>query len=94
MSLSKSEKLALDALIAKGDLVGAQNLLGGKTGAQPVEAAAAAEPAAPPPPRSLEAILLSLFEVVYSLFGSNPALQPLLEELRTNVTPPTTESQA
>lgn len=86
MSLSKSEKLALDALIAKGDLVGAQNLLGGKTGAPQVEAPPAPETIPPPPPRTLEEILLSLFEATYSLFGSNPALTPLVAELRTHVT--------
>lgn len=90
MSLSKSEKLALDALLAEGKLVDAQNLLAGKTGTPTVEAPAAAEPSPPPAPRQLEEILLSLFEAVYSLFGSNPQLTPLLHELRGNVNPPTT----
>lgn len=90
MSLSKSEKLALDDLIAKGDLVAAQNLLAGKTGTPTVEAPAPAAPAPPPPPRSIEQILLSLFEAVYSLFGSNPSILPYLAELRALVSPPTT----
>ena len=87
MSLSKSEKLALDDLIAKGDLVGAQNILAGKTGTPTVEAPSPAPPPAPPPPRSFEEILLSIVEAVYSLFGSSPALSPYVDELRANVTP-------
>ena len=87
MSLSKSEKVMLDALIAEGKLVAAQNLLAGKTGTPTVEAPAPAPPAAPPPPRSFEEILLSIVEAVYSLFGSSPALQPYVAELRANVTP-------
>ena len=90
MSLSKSEKMALDALLAEGKLVEAQNLLAGKTGTPTVEAPAPAAPPPPPEPRSLEAILLSLFEAVYSLFGSNPQLTPLLSELRANVNAPPT----
>ena len=90
MSLSRSEKLALDDLIAKGDLVAAQNLLAGKTGTPSVEAPPPAQPAPPPPPRSLEQILLSLFEAIYSVLGSRPALTPLLDELRDNVNPPPT----
>ena len=86
MSLSKSEKLALDDLISKGDLVAAQNLLAGKTGTATVDAPAPAPPPAPPPPRSLEEIVLSLFEAIYSLFGSNPSLTPYVTELRDHVT--------
>ena len=90
MSLSKSEKLALDDLITKGDLVGAQNLLGGKTGAAHVDAPSPAPPPAPPPPKTLEELLLALFEAVYNLLGSNPSLTPLIAELRTHATPPET----
>lgn len=93
MGLSKSEKMALDALLAEGKLVEAQNLLAGKTGTPTVEAPVAAVPPPPPAPRSLEQILLSLFEAVYSLFGSNPQLSPLLGELRANVNPPPTEEK-
>lgn len=93
MALSKSEKLALDDLISKGDLVAAQNLLAGKTGTATVEAPSPAPPPAPPPPRKLEEIVLSLFEAIYSLFGSNPSMTPYITELRDHVTPPTPEDK-
>ena len=93
MSLSKSEKLALDDLIAKGDLVAAQNLLAGKTNTPTVETPSPALPPPPPPPRSLEEILLSLFDAIYSLFGSAPSITPYLAELRAHVNPPTPEDK-
>lgn len=93
MSLSKSEKLALDALLAKGDLLGAQNLLAGKTHTPAVEPPSPASPAPPPAPRTFEQILVSIVETVYSLLGSNPALQPYLEELRAVVSTPVTDDE-
>lgn len=80
MGLSVSEKAALDAAIAKGDLTAAHNLLAGKVGAATVEPAAPAEPEPPPPPRTPQEVLTDFLQAVYNLLGSSPALGPLLNE--------------
>lgn len=80
MSLTTSEKKALDALIASGDLTGAHNLLAGKVGAATVEPAAPAEPEPPPPPRMPYEVLTDFLQAIYNLLGSSPALGPLLNE--------------
>lgn len=82
MALSKSEKLALDDLIARGDLIGAQNLLAGKAGTPPVEAPPASEPTEPPPPRAPLEILHDLASRISDSLGNNPALSTLVAELR------------
>lgn len=81
MALSKSEKLALDDLLSRGDLVGAQNLLAGKAGTPTVEAPPAAEPTEPPPPREPLAILHDLAARITDALGNNPALSTLVAEL-------------
>jgi hypothetical protein len=87
MSLSVSEKAALDALLAKGDITGAHNLLAGKVGAATVEPAAAPEPSPPPPPRDPTEVLTDILQAIYNLLGSSPALGPLLNEWK-DVTKP------
>lgn len=87
MALSVSEKRALDELVAKGDLAGAHNLLAGKVGATPIETAAPPEPPAPPPPRTPIEVQTDIFQAIYNLLGSSPALGPLLNEWKEVTAP-------
>lgn len=87
MGLSVSEKAALDALLAKGDVAGAHNLLAGKVGAPTVEAGAAPEPPPPPPPRTPPEVLTDILHAIYNLLGASPALGPLLNEWKDVNTP-------
>lgn len=87
MALTVSEKAALDALIAKGDLAGAHNLLAGKVGAATIEEPAPAEPAPPPPPRTPIEVETDIFQAIYNLLGSSPALGPLLNEWKEVTAP-------
>jgi len=88
--LSSSQKKALEACIAKGDLDGAQNIL---AGAKKAADEAAAKPAVQAEPRTLNEVLLDFAKSVHSLLGNSPALVPIINELEQLVTEPKAEEK-
>ncbi len=88
VTLSSSQKKAVQACIDKGDLAGAQNIIDGA-----IKAAAAepAKPAAPEKPRTVQEVTSDIFKAIHSLLGNSPALTPLINEYNELVAPPETE---
>ncbi len=86
--LSSSQKKAIDALLAKGDVDGASAIL---EGVKKAAAEQAAKPAAPEKPRTVQEVTSDIFKAIHSLLGNSPALTPLINEYNELVAPPETE---
>jgi hypothetical protein len=85
MAVSKSQREAINQLIADGKIAEAQQLIASLPGAMTAEGGAVTPPAAPPPPRKLEEILLDLFKATHSLLGNSPAMLAPMNELEQHV---------
>ena len=86
MAISDSQRAAIDALLKKGDLDGAHQML---TAAKEQADAAKAQPAKP---RSPEQISLELLHNIVEHLGNHPRLTALLTELENVVNPPSEEA--
>ena len=87
-TLSLSQKAALDALLAKGEIDEARNFLDSvAAGAPPAGAAAAAAPA-PKIVRTANQVIVDAFQRVARLLGNNPTIVEILPELEEVLTPP------
>ena len=78
VTLSSSQKKAVQALLDKGDVLGAQNIINGAIEAAKKEPE---KPAAPEKPRTVQEVTLDIFKGIHSLLGNSPALTPLIAEL-------------
>ena len=85
MAISKSQREAINQLIADGKIAEAQALIAGLPGAVTAEGGAVPVSAPPPPPRKLEEILLDLFKATHSLLGNSPAMLAPMNELEQHV---------
>lgn len=94
MALSKSQRSALDALLAKGDTLGATKLLAGVAGFELPEEHAEPVPEPVKIPRKPEEVILDLFKGIHSLLGNSPALVPLIAELSELLQPPAAPAPA
>jgi hypothetical protein len=82
MAISAQQRGQVNALLDKGDLKGASELLAAAHSDAEAAKAAASVPAKP---RTFETIALDLFHRVHGLLGSNPALDELLAELEVHL---------
>lgn len=88
VTLSSSQKKAVQALLDKGDVLGAKTVIDG------IAEAAAKEPpkpAAPEKPRTVQEVTSDIFKAIHSLLGNSPALTPLINEYNELVKPPEAE---
>ena len=88
VTLSSSQKKAVQACLDKGDLVGAQNIINGAIEAASKEPP---KPVAPEKPRTVQEVTSDIFKAIHSLLGNSPALTPLINEYNELVKPPEAE---
>ncbi len=91
VALSSSQKKAVQALLDKGDVEGAQNIINGAIEAAKKEPP---KPAAPEKPRTVQEVTSDIFKAIHSLLGNSPALTPLINEYNELVTPKEEEEPA